>query len=97
MIAEASSKLLTDEISTQKNWRGDIKDVITEVSKDKYWGEKLSDVKVFAAHGKDLWGNEVSIYRRDDQYGGWVVVESAGPDGDMGTAKDNIESVFYLP
>lgn len=97
MIAEATTNLLKDEISNKKNWRGDIKDVISVISKDEYWGQKLIDGEVFSAQGKDLWGNEVSIYRQDDQGGKWIVVESAGPDEDMTSKKDNISSIFYIP
>lgn len=97
MFATATSELMDKEIAGKKDWRGDVKRIIEVIKKDEYWNKQLSDGEIFTSGGKDIWSNPISVYRRDGGGARWVIVESAGPDGDMATQEDNISARFALP
>lgn len=96
LLAQACLELMRDEVYIQNDWELRAKDLVASVLKDERWNKQLKDGFV-TSDGKDLWDSDLAVYRRNEGKKSWVVIESAGPDGDMNTKGDNISSVAPIP
>jgi len=97
LLAQACLDLMESDISSQDDWEYGIQNLLVKVRGDTNWNSQLKGRYVLSSGGQDVWGQDLIVYRRNERNKSWVVVESAGPDGDMGTREDNVSSIVQLP